>query len=66
MIGFVTTGSYSFVRGQGFAVGFCSAKLVEKLFKGSQKFCRGPHGFALLRNTASQFYLPVAISVVNK
>ena len=62
-IGFVTTGGYSFIRGSGYGVGYCSAVLVYKLFKEANKNLRTPQGFALMRNAASQFYHPVVITV---
>lgn len=62
IIGFATFGMQSFVRGRGFAVGFCRSDLLAAL-NTTLEVCASRDPVVLVRNTTSLAYQPAFLSV---
>eukprot|EP00164_Ancoracysta_twista_P022010 GFYU01040300.1.p1 GENE.GFYU01040300.1~~GFYU01040300.1.p1 ORF type:complete len:304 (-),score=86.83 GFYU01040300.1:66-944(-) len=62
LIGRVTSGMFSLIRGQGSGVGFVTAASYYAISRDATSSQRKEQGFALLRNPTSFFYHPVIVT----
>jgi len=62
-IGYVLGGQFSYLRRCGYGIGFCSARLLYKVFRDAQKNHSKCFGFVLIRNTSSHHYRPAVVTI---
>jgi len=56
VIGYVTTGNFSYQLGYGFGIAYCSLKGAQKLIDASKLAKFHNYSYVLLRNISSQYY----------
>ncbi|KAK9709281.1 Ribonucleases P/MRP protein subunit pop1 [Basidiobolus ranarum] len=65
IIGYITSGQYSFTQGHGFAIGCCSTAGLHKLYQAEKSQPRTLKQFILIRGTTNMSCRPAILEIIS-